>query len=214
MKWKSFNWFQIFLFCFFIPSFARAGTYPGPYLPQEETHSINIRYQSAKRFPSLQKKVGLTMGVASVKDTSHGSYVGHYVYQRVSNYLRSEPFPLDNAIRDSLLQFLSLHGIKTVPISNWDGKKESLQNIAADSILMIEIMRFWAEGMVSARGTNVNTSIYLVIRLGVKKEHRVFTRNLYTIKESSIVGLTPTGVEQVINQALTEILDTFFSDPY
>jgi len=155
------------------------------------------------------------MGLAPVKDTHHGRlYVGHYVYRRVSNYLRSEPFPLDNAIRDSLLQCLSLHGIKTVPISNWDGKEESLKNTGPDSILMIEIMRFWAEGTVSGRGTKVNTSIYLIIRLGVKKERRVFTRNLYTIKESSIVGLTPAGVGQVVNQALTEILDTFFSDPY
>lgn len=215
MKWKSFGWFQIFLLCFLIPSFAWARTYPGPYLPREDTHSINIRYQSTKRFPSLQKKVGLTVGLAPVKDTSHGRlYVGHYVYQRVSNYLRSEPFPLENAIRDSLLQLFSLYGIKTVPISNWDGKEESLKNIGADSILMIEIMRFWAEGMVSARGTNVNTSIYLAIRLGVKKERKVFRKDMFTIKENSIVGLTPAGVEQIINQTLNDILDTFFSDPY
>lgn len=215
MKWKSFGWFQIFLFCIVIPSFAWARTYPGPYFLREETHSINIRYQSAKRFPSLQKKVGLTMGLAPVKDTRHGRlYVGHYVYQRVSNYLRSEPFPLENAIRDSLLQLLSLHGIKTVLNSNWDGKEESLKNIEADSILMIEVMRFWAEGTVSPRGTNVNTSIYLIIRLGVKKEGRVFRRDVYTIKDNSIVGLTPAGAEQMINQTLTEILDTFFSNPY
>jgi hypothetical protein len=79
---------------------------------------------------------------------------------------------------------------------------------------MIEIMRFWAEGTVSARGTNVNTSIYLTIRLGVKKERKVFRRDMFTIKENSIVGLTPAGAEQMINQTLTEILDTFFSGPY
>jgi len=215
MKSKPFGWFQIFLFCFLIPSFAWARTYPGRYSLREETYPINIRYQSAKRFPFLQQKVGLTMGVAPFKDTCHGRlYVGHYVHQRVSNYLKSEPLPLEKAIRDSLLQLLSLHGIKTVPISNWDGKEESLKNIEADSILMIEIMRFWAEGTVSARGTNVKTSIYLIIRLAVKKEGKVFRRDVYTIKENSIVGLTPAGAEQMVNQTLTEILDTFFSNPY
>jgi hypothetical protein len=79
---------------------------------------------------------------------------------------------------------------------------------------MIEIARFWAEGTVSARRTNINVSIYLIIRLGVKKEGKVFRREVYTIKENSIVGLTPSGAEQVINQTLSEILDTFFSDPY
>ena len=206
---------KIFLFCFLIPSFAWARTSPGCYSLREGTYPINIRYQSAKRFPSLQQKVGLTVGVAHFKDTRHGRlHVGHYVYQRVSNYLKSEPLPLEKAIRDSLLQFFSLHGIRTVPISNWGGKEESLKNIEADSILMIEGMRFWSEGTVRGQETNVNTSIYLMIRLGVKKEGKVFKRGVYTIKENSMVELTPAGMGRVINQTLTEILDGFFSNPY
>jgi hypothetical protein len=215
MKWKCFGWFQTLLFCILIPSFAWGRTYPSPYFLREETHSINIRYQSAKRFPSLQEKVGLTMGVPPFKDTYlGGSYVGHYIYRRVSHYLRSEPLPLEEAIRDSLLELLPVHGIETVPIPTWDGKEESLKNIEADSILMIEIKRFWAEGAVQGRGANINTSIYLIFRLGVKKESKVFRRDMYTIKEDSIDGLTPEAMEQVINQTLNHILDTFFSDPY
>jgi hypothetical protein len=203
------------MLCFLIPSIAWAKTHPRSHVLREEIYPINIQYQSAKQFPFLQQKVGLTMGIAPFKDTSHGRlYVGHYIHQRVSNYLKSEPLPLEKAIRDSLLQPLSLHGIKTVPISSWDGKEESLKDTEVDSILMIEIMRFWAEGIVSARGTNVNTSIYLIIRLGVKKEDKVFRRDMYTIKENSIIELTPAGVEKMINQTLTEILDAFFSNPY
>jgi hypothetical protein len=215
MKWKSFCWFQIILLCIVTPSSPWARTYGGPKIPREETHSINIRYQSVRRLPSLQEKVGLTIGLAPANDTRHGrQYVGHYVYRGVSTHLRCEPFPLEKAIGDSLIQLLSLYGIKTVPIPNWDGKEESLKDTGVDSILMVDIRRFWAEGAVRGRGININTSIYLIFRLGAKKENRVFRRDMYTIKDDPVDGLTPAGVEQVINQTLDEILDTFFSDPY
>ena len=198
-----------------IPSFVWARTYPGLRLLREKTHSVNIQYQSAKKLPFLQKKAGLTIGLAPVNDTRQGRlYVGRYIYRRVSNYLRCEPFPLEEAIRDSVIELLSFHGIKTVPISRWDGREESLKNIGTDSVLMIDIVRFWAEGTASSRGGNVYTSIYLIIRLGVKKEHNVYRRDVYTINEDPIDRLTPEGTEQIINQNLKEALDTFFSDPY
>jgi hypothetical protein len=55
---------------------------------------------------------------------------------------------------------------------------------------------------------------HISIRLGVKKERKVFRRDMFTIEEDSVVRLTPPGTEQMVNQTLIEILDTFFSDPY
>ena len=89
-----------------------------------------------------------------------------------------------------------------------------MKNIGADSILMIEIKRFWTEGIAAVRGTKVTTSIYLVIHLGVKREGKVFTRNVYVMKESTVAVFTPAEVEQTLNRILTEILDNFFSNPY
>jgi len=89
-----------------------------------------------------------------------------------------------------------------------------MKNIGADSVLMIEIKRFWTEGIPVGRGTKVVTSIYLVIHLGVKKETKVFTRYVYAMKESTVAGLAPAEVEQSFNGILTEILDDFFSNPY
>jgi len=198
-------------------SFAWGAAYPNraKYPLREEIYPINIRYGTVKKFPLLPKKVGLTIGIAPFKDTRVGRlYIGHYIYQRVSNYLKSDPFPLEKAIRDSLSPFFSLHGIKAVSISNWDGKQESLKNIETDSILMIEIERFWTEGREVASRTNVNTSIYLVIHLGVKKEGRVFTQNFFVGKEIIVLKLTPEKVEEMVNQILTDIFDTFFSNPY
>jgi len=215
MKSKSLIWFQLFFYCFLIPSFAWARNYRAPYSFREETHPITIRYQSAENFPSLTRKVGLTVGIPPFKDAYlGGSHVGHYVYGRVSTYLTSEPLSLEEAIRDSLLQFLPLHGIEAIPFLDWDGREESLKSIETDAVLMIEIKRFWAEGTVRGRGANINTSIYLIIRLGVKKKGKVFRREMYTIKDNSIAGLTPEGAEEVINQAFSDILDTYFSNPY
>jgi hypothetical protein len=121
---------------------------------------------------------------------------------------------LEKAISDSLSKTLSRSGVKTVPISTWVGEPGSLKNIGADSILMIEIKRFWTEGIAVVSGTKAITSIYLVIHLGVKKEGKVFKRNVYAMKESKVAGLTPVEVEQILNRILTEILDNFFSNPY
>jgi hypothetical protein len=121
---------------------------------------------------------------------------------------------LEKAIRDSLSQAIARSGIKTAPVPNWDRKPESLKNMGADSILMLEIKRFWTEGIPVGRGIKAVTSIYLVIYLGVKKEGKVFTRNVYAMKESTVAGMAPAEVEQIFNGILTEVLDDFFSNPY
>ncbi|HSB06567.1 MAG TPA: hypothetical protein VLK23_15395 [Thermodesulfobacteriota bacterium] len=189
-----------------------------------ETYSTNIQYQPVREFPSLQQKVGSILAIAPFKDDrSDKLYIGHQTsFGRVSrrpsfqtsHYFKSEPFPLEKAISDSLSKALSRSNVKTVPISTWVGEPGSLKNIGADSILMIEIKRFWSEGVAAVSGTKVITSIYLVIHLGVKKEGKVFKRNVYAMKESKTAGLKPAKVEQILNRILTEILDNFFSNPY
>jgi uncharacterized lipoprotein YajG len=114
----------------------------------------------------------------------------------------------------SISSTLSRFGVKIIPISNWDGKPESLKNIEADSVLMIEIERFWIEGKASTFRTNAKTSVHIVIHLGVKKEGKVFTRNVEVEKEGTFARLTPERVEAIVNQALTDIFDGFFSNPY
>ena len=195
------------------------GNRPRPSLPSspvEQTYPTNVRYQSVRQFPSLPKKIGSILGIAPFKDDrSDKLYVGHQTtLQRVSNYFKIEPLPLEKAISDSLSKAISRSGVKTVPIHNWDGKAESLKNMEADSILSIELKRFWVEGITAGRGTRMITSIYLVIHLGVKKEGKVFARNVYVMKERTVAVLIPDEVEQTLNQNLSRILDDFFSNPY
>lgn len=240
---KPYPWLLSPLLSFLIVSLALGQTYSTnvqyqsrrrppsslPSLPQGQTYSTNIRYQPGRVFPSLRQKIGSVLGIAPCKDDrSNKAYVGHqYVgYQAVyrgvsrspspqaSNYFKSEPSPLEKAIRDSISQAVSGSGVKTIPIPDWDTKPESLKNMEPDSILKIEIKRFWTEGFVAAQGIKLVTYIYLVIHLGVKKEGKVFTRNVYTEKESKVGALTPAEVELVLNGTLTEILDDFFSNPY
>jgi uncharacterized lipoprotein YajG len=104
--------------------------------------------------------------------------------------------------------------VKPIPISSWDGKPESLKNLETDSVLMIEIKRFWTEGKASLFKTDVKTVVQLVIHLGVKKEGKVFTRNVEVEKEMTVARLTPEKVEATINQILTDVFDAFFSNPY
>ena len=177
---------------------------------------IHLKYQPGREFPSLQQKLGDTLGIAPFRDErSDTLYIGHHAsYRGISSYFKSDPFPLEKTIEESIRNITSRYGVKTTNISNWDGEPESLKNMEADSILMIEIKRFWTEGRASAFRTEVKTSIHFNIHFGVKKEGKVFTRKIYVDKEMKVARLTPERVEQTVNQILTEIFDNFFSNPY
>ena len=202
---KSIRLLGILLLALFLIGCGRGVTYP-----------IYLRYQPSKDFPGLQQKMGLTLAMAPFKDERQEKfYVGnHTPLLGSSNFFKSNPFPLEKAIQDSLTQVLSRQGIKTVPIADWDGKPESLKGLEADSILKIEIKEFWSQGRATAVGTKIKTSIRLVIHLGVKEERKVYTRNIDVEKEVTAVRSTPERVEEIINQMLTDIFDSFFSNPY
>ncbi len=202
---KPYRWIFILLLGLFILGCAKARTY-----------SLYLRYQPSKEFPSLQQKIGPTLGIAPIKDERPDTlYIGiHTPLQGISSYFRSEPFPLEKAIMDSLVEVLSRQGVKTIPVSDWDGEPKSLRDMETDSILMVEIKKFWTEGKVVTFKTDVKTSIHFVIHLGVKKEGKVFTRNVTVEKEMAVFSLAPEKVEQTVNEILTNIFDAFFSDPY
>jgi hypothetical protein len=201
---KSIHWLFILPLAFFVAGGAEAGTY-----------SLRIRYQPVKEFPGLQQKVGATLAIAPVKDERKDTlYIGsHARFQGDSTYFRSYP-SLETAIQDSLSNVFSRYGVKTISIPSWDGLPDSLKNMEADSVLMIEIKRFWTDGKGAPFRTNVRTVVQMVIHLGVKKEGKVFTRNVESEKEMTVPRSTPEGVEAMINQMLTEIFDAYLSNPY
>jgi len=202
---KFYRWLTILFLSFLVLSCAKARTY-----------YLYLRYQPSREFPSLQQKIGSTLGIVPFRDERPDTlYIGiHTPLQGVSSYFKSDPFPLERAIKESLTEFLSLQGVKTVPISSWDGRPESLKNMETDSILMIEIKKFWTEGRAFYFKTNAKTSIHFVMHLGVKKEGKVFTKNVTVEKEMTVLRLAPEKVEQTVNEILAEIFDSFFSNPY
>ena len=180
------------------------------------TYSLNLRYQPFKELSSLQVKIGSTLAMAPFKDERPETlYIGlHTNLQGDSTYFKSQPFPLEKAIRESLSDALSRYGVKTIPISDWDAKPDFLKNMETDSVLMIEIKGFWTEGNASLFRTKVKTTVRFVIHLGVKKEGKVFTRNVEVEKEMTVPRSTPERVETMMNQMLTDIFDSYFSNPY
>ena len=202
---KSIRFFILLSLGFFIFGCAKAGTY-----------SLSLRYQPLKEFSSLQTKIGPTLAMAPFKDERPDTlYIGvHTNLRGDTSYFKSYPFPLEKAIKDSLTDVLSRYGVKIVSIPIWDGRPESLKDIDADSVLTIEIKRFWTEGKASPFKTDVRTMIRFFIHLGGKKEGKVFTRNVEVEKEMTVARSTPQKVEAIMNQILTDTFDSYFSDPY
>jgi hypothetical protein len=202
---KSIRWLGIFLLSASLLACGRGVTYP-----------IYLRYQPSKDFPGLEQKTGSTLALAPFKDERRETfYVGvHTPLQGSSNFFKVNPFPLEKALQDALVQVLSRQGIRTVSVPQWDGKPESLKGLDADSVLMVEIREFWSQGRASAIGTKIKTEIRLDIHLGVKQEGRVYSRKVDVEKEVTVVRSTPERVEEMINQMLTDIFDAYFSNPY
>jgi len=205
VKFKFFFWFIIFWGILLAFGWAETRTY-----------SLSLRYQPMIQFHSLQEKFGSTLGVGPFKDKRQETlYVGtHTPFQGLRSYFKSNPFPLETAIQESLIHALSRSGIKTVKVSDWDGKPESLKDIDLDSVLTLEIKKFWTEGKASLFRTNIKTTVQLVIHLGVKKERKVFTRTMELEKEMTVPRATPEKLEAILNQMLSDSFDAFFASPY
>jgi hypothetical protein len=122
--------------------------------------------------------------------------------------------PFDGALQKAFSEALTWSGVKLVPVSTWDGTPESLKYIDADSVLTVEIKKFWTEGKAKLLGTDIVGRAQLVMHLGVKSEGKVFTRNIEVEKEVTVPASTPERVEAIVNQILAEAFDTFFSSPY
>jgi len=180
------------------------------------TYSLALRYQSVKEFPSLRQKFGSTIGIVPFKDERREqSYIGiHIPVLGLATHFESNPSPLEKALQQSLRDALSRSGMRVVSIPDWDGTPESLKKIDTDSVLMIEINKFWTEGQASFFRTNIKTVVQLVIHLGVKHEGKVFSRNIDVEKEITVPRSTPERIEGIINQILTDIFDAYFSSPY
>ena len=206
-RWSFVLFIGLFFFYLLFPNGAIGETYP-----------LSVRYEPSKgkEFPSLQQKIGPHLGLAPFKDDRvDPSRIGvHVSLGGVPTYFKSEPFPLEKALTDSLSGFLLRSGIKTLPLSPWDGSTEILRTMETDSVLMVEIKRFWTEGKADLFRTGSKTSIRLLIHLGVKKEGKVFSKNVELEKEVTVARLTPGRLEMMINQMLSDIFDAYFSNPY
>ena len=202
---RSLHRLFIFFLIFFIPACALAATHP-----------LSLKYRPTKDFPSLQQKLGPTLGMAPFKDERREAlFIGVHMPLLGSNsYFKSDPFPLERAIKESLLGPLFQNGVKTIPISHWDGQPDSLKDLETDSVLMIQIKKFWIEGRAAPFRTIAKTSIHIVIHLGVKKEGKVFSKNVEVEKETTLSRLTPEEMERTLNDILTDIFGSFFSNPY
>ena len=179
-------------------------------------YSIPLSYQPRKTFPSLQQKFGSSVGIAPFKDERQDkSHIGiHFPLQGLATYFESLPIPLERALQKSFRDALSWSGVKVVPVSTWDGTPGSLKDIDADSVVTVEIKKFWTEGKASLLRTHIRSRVQLVIYFGVKSEGKVFTRNVEMEKEVTVVRSTPERVEEIINRILSDAFDTFLSSPY
>jgi len=204
MKLKVYSLFVLFLISFAMDC------------AEAQIYSIPLQYQPTKRFPSLQQKLGTRVGLAPFKDErQEKSYIGvHFPLQGLATHFETLPMPLERALEKFMGDALSWSRVPVVSVSNWDGAPESLKDIDTDSVLTIEIKKFWTEGTGSLLRTKIKTGVQLVIHLGVKREGKVFTRSVEMEKEITVLRSTPERVGAIINEILSDVFDTFFSSPY
>ena len=179
--------------------------------------SLPLRYEPSKEFPSLQQKIGPTVALAPFNDERADTlYIGlHTPFQGRTSYYKSEPFPLETAIREPLQEVFLKKGLMTMTLPAWDGSPESLKTIGADSVLMIQMKKFWSEGKDDLfLRTSIKSSVHLTIHLGVKREGKVFTKNVEVEREKTVFGGGSEQIGRMINEILTDVFDAFLLNPY
>ena len=201
---KAFRWASILLLSLFVIHCSQGGR-----------AYLFLRYQPLETFSTLREKTGATLGMAPIQDNRKDTlYVGFYApYQGNYTYFKSDP-PLDSVISESLAHVLPPYGIKVSSAPRWDGNPESLPSLDTDSILLIKINQFWIEGKSSFFQADVLASVRLTTHLGVKKEGKVFTRNIEAERQMTVARFTPGKAEELLNQRLREIFDAYCSNPY
>jgi hypothetical protein len=177
---------------------------------------LNVKYDPLRAFPSLQQKVGPTLGLAPIRDERPDTlYIGILTpLHGLSTYFKSDPFPLEKALRTSLTQVLDRQEVRTEEAGAWDGSPESLKTIPTNSVLRIDIKRFWSEGKAEPFRTVVRTSVQMVLHLGIKREGRVYTRTVELDRENTVFRSNPGEVESMINGMLTEVFDSYLASPF
>jgi len=180
------------------------------------TFSLPLGYQSTREIPSLASKFGSTLGLAPFKDRRPEKlYIGiHTPYTGMPSHFRSDPFPLERALQEAIAEGLSRRGVRVDPVSAWDQSPESLKGLETDSVLTTDIDRFWIEGTSSLFKTNIKTIAQLAIHLGVKGEGRVYTKRVEFERETTVASLKPEKAQEMINQVISEVLDTYLMNPY
>jgi len=180
------------------------------------TFSLPLGYQSTREIPSLGSKFGSSLGLAPFKDRRPEKlYIGiHTPYTGMPNHFRSDPFPLEKALQEAIGEGLSRRDVKVVRVSEWDRSPESMKGLETDSVLAMDIDRFWIEGTASLFRTNVKTFVQLAIHLGVKKEGQVYTKRVEFERETTVASLKPEKAQEMINQVISEGLDTYLMNPY
>jgi hypothetical protein len=203
---KQLRWFPVFLLGLILFGCAAGGVY-----------SLRLRYEPSKELLSLQQKMGPVVAIAPfIDERADTLYIGlHTPFQGRAMYYKSDPFPLEAAIREPLQEVLLKKGLKTTVLSAWDGRPESLKAIDADSVLMIQIKKFWIEGKDDLfLRTSIKASVHLTIHLGVKKEGKAFTKNVEVEREKTVFGGGSEQIGQMINEILTDVFDAFLLNPY
>jgi hypothetical protein len=203
--WRR-RWFSVFLFGLLLFGCATGGTY-----------FLRPRYEPLKEFPSLQEKLGPRIAFAPFRDERPDTlYIGQFTpVKGVLSYYKSDPAPLETAILEGLNEVLLKKGLKTMSVPAWDGTPETLRNIGSDSILLVQIKKFWVEAKDDLLlQTRINTSVHLVIHLGVKKEEKVFIKNVEVERERTVFGGGLEHMARMVNETLTEIFDGLLSNPY
>ena len=117
---------------------------------------------------------------------------------------------VNEAVRMAVEGFLRENGFRVMEIEQWDLKVGSLSSVAADLVVGGQIGRFWSTAESMAGRTVVRTETVLTICLGKPQERKVLRQTVEISREVTQIVFSPEKVEALLNESLSEIIETAF----
>lgn len=116
------------------------------------------------------------------------------------------PYPVSIAVTQTIVRALKIKGYET-EILKEGTEPESIQQSPPRIIISGKIEELWADGMAKIGYTGVKVNIRLKLKVYKVDEKESYTINIQSQSEPKVVIFTPSEMQRMINDTLTDAID-------
>ena len=118
----------------------------------------------------------------------------------------AHPSPVNNAVTQAIVRALKINGYQT-EILKEGTDPESIKESPPQIVISGKIEELWADALAKPGFTAVKVAIHLKVKIYKVDEKNSFTLNIQSESEPNVALFTPSEMQNVINDTLTDAIN-------